>query len=104
MVSTMNIGTVIGFDYTSPLVSSRRNMPSAASGSSVIDNYISSDVQAGRTLGPFSLDKHRELYINRMGVIPKGHTPGKWQLISDLSHPEGMSVNDGIRPDLCSLH
>ena len=97
-------GFHIGFDYTSPLVSSRRNMPSAASRSSVIDKYISSEVQAGRILGPFSPDKHRELHINRMGVIPKGHTPGKWRLISDLSHPEGRSVNDGIRPDLCSLH
>ena len=39
----------------------------------------------------------------RMGVVPTGHTPGRWGLITDLSYPEGASVNDGIRRDLCSL-
>ena len=38
-----------------------------------------------------------------MGVIPKGHTPGKWRLITDLSHPEGNSVNEGIEPRLVSI-
>jgi len=38
-----------------------------------------------------------------MGVVPKGHTPGRWRLITDLSFPEGASVNDGIDPYLCSL-
>ena len=38
-----------------------------------------------------------------MGVIPKGHTPGRWRVITDLSHPPGFSVNDGIDPSLCSL-
>ena len=32
----------------------------------------------------------------------KGHTPGKWRLTTDLSHPPGASVNDRINPDLCS--
>ena len=38
-----------------------------------------------------------------MEVVPKGHVPGRWRLITDLSYPEGASVNDGIRPNLCSL-
>ena len=29
--------------------------------------------------------------------------PGKWQLIADLSSPDGASVNDGIEKGLCSL-
>ena len=36
-------------------------------------------------------------------MVPKGHTPGKWRLITDLSFPEGDSVNDGIAPQLCSF-
>ena len=36
-------------------------------------------------------------------MIPKGHQTGKWRLIVDLSAPKGASVNDGIRPELCSL-
>ena len=43
------------------------------------------------------------IHISRFGVIPKGHKPGKWRLITDLSHPSGKSVNDGIDQSLCSL-
>ena len=34
---------------------------------------------------------------------PKKYQPGKWRLILDLSHPENKSVNNGIKPELCSL-
>ena len=40
--------------------------------------------------------------ISMFGVIPKG-TPGKWQLIVDLSAPEESSVNDGVDISICSL-
>ncbi len=43
------------------------------------------------------------LQVNRIGVVPKGHNTGKWRLITDLSFPSGLSVNDGIDPQLCSL-
>ena len=49
-------------------------------------------------LGPFPL-----LQVNKMGVIPKGHTPGKWRLITDLSSPTCTSVNDGIETEVTSL-
>ena len=42
-------------------------------------------------------------HIDRFGVIPKGHSTGKWRLITDLSFPPNLSVNDGIDPSLCSL-
>ena len=54
-------------------------------------------------LGPFQSHQLPEQHINRMGVVPKGHTPGSWRLITDLSYPEGGSVNDGIDSRLCSL-
>ena len=44
-----------------------------------------------------------EVHINRFGVIPKKHKLGKWHLITDLSFPEGASINDAIDPSLCSL-
>ena len=44
------------------------------------------------------------LHTSRFGVIPKGHQSGKWRLIVNLSAPKWASVNDGIRPELCSLH
>ena len=42
--------------------------------------------------------------MSRFGVIPKQHKRDLWQLIVELSHPLGFSVNDGIPKDLCSLH
>ena len=96
-------GFRIGFDHASRLNSATRNMPSAASNPQVIDAYISAEAQAGRMLGPFSRADVSTLHVNRMGLVPKGRTPGKWRLITDLSFPEGASVNDGVPADLCSL-
>ena len=56
-----------------------------------------------RIIGPFTQAEVEGVQVSRFGVIPKRHQPGKWQLILDLSTPEGMSVNDGIDKDLCSL-
>ena len=68
----------------------------------MITEYIEREVALGRFLGPFS-HPPPNTHLNRFGVIPKGHTPGKWRLITDLSAPRGLSVNDGIAPRLCSL-
>ena len=60
-------------------------MHSARVHAQVVSTYIEAEVQAGRMLGL------------------KGHMPGQWKLITDLSHPEGGSVNNGTQPHLCSL-
>ena len=59
-------------------------------------------------LGPFSPSAQVQVslppcHVNRFGVIPKGRNTGRWRLITDLSFPPGLGVNDGIDPDLCSL-
>ena len=54
-------------------------------------------------LAPYRDGQVGDLHVNGMGVIPKGHTPGKWQLITDISYPAGESVNDSIDASLCSL-
>ncbi len=55
-------------------------------------------------LGPLSTEQTPpHTHINRMGLAPKGHNTGKWRIITDLSHPQGASVNDGVDPSLCSL-
>ena len=78
-------------------------MPSAREHPDVVSRYVKEEVRGGRILGPFPRGSIVGLHLNRLGVIPKGHTPGQWRLITDLSFPEGTSVNDGINPDLCSL-
>lgn len=55
-------------------------------------------------LGPFtSREQLPPVHISRFGIIPKGYNTGKWRLITDLSFPDGHSVNDGIDRNLCSL-
>ena len=99
----IQFGFRLGFDYSSPLRPAQRNMPSAAAHPEVISRYVENEISGGRIFGPFPKGEIPKLQINRMGVIPKGHTPGKWRMITDLSFPEGASVNDGIDPQLCSL-
>ena len=96
-------GFRVGFQCHSPLKSATSNMPSAREHPDVVQQYIMEELAKGRLLGPFQLDQLRGMHINRFGVIPKGHNSGKWRLITDLSFPEGLSVNDGIDPCLCSL-
>ena len=81
-----------------------RNLPSALQHPRVVSEYLSNEAELGRMLGPFQPGtlEGPSIQINRMGVIPKGHS-GKWRVISDLSHPPGHSVNDAIDPELCSL-
>lgn len=79
-------------------------MKSALDNQEVVDRYLSKEVELGRVMSPIIPERLPHIQINRFGVIPKNHQPRKWRLIVDLSHPAGNSVNDGIEPELCSLH
>ena len=99
-------GFRIGFHRPAPLQSASRNMLSALQHPEVVREYLEKECSMNRMLGPYSRSEVKgmpPLHINRFGVIPKGHNTGKWRLITDLSHPSGCSVNDGIDPALCSL-
>lgn len=100
----LQVGFRVGFQYGSPLKSAASNMASAHVHREVISEYLHKERALGRMLGPFSTTHPLPpLHINRFGVIPKGHNTGKWRLITDLSFPDGSSVNDGIDAALCSL-
>ena len=97
-------GFRVGFERPRPLRSAESNCPSAAAHPQVITEYIEKEDSLGCFLGPFHHgDAPTNTHLNKFGVIPKGHTPGKWRLITDLSAPRGLSINDGIAPQLCSL-
>ena len=68
-----------GLDLTTldSLRPARRNMPSAEQHPEVIDWYLEAELRAGRILGPFSPGLILIGQINRLGVVPKGHTPEK---------------------------
>lgn len=69
----------------------------------VISKYKGDEIASGRIFGPFPKGRIPNLQINRMGMVTKGHTPGGWCLVTDLSFPKGASVNDGIDLQRCSL-
>ena len=95
-------GFRLGFGYGEVrLRSASRNMRSAEDNGEVVEQYLAKECELGRVVGP--LEPNDSVHVSRFGVIPKPHQPGKWRLIVDLSAPKGVSVNDGIPPDLCSL-
>lgn len=96
-------GFRISYDYQSHSCKRvRGNMCSAADHPEVVQEYIAKECAEGRTMEPFDPSKLPEVQTTRFRVIPKRNSNG-WQLILDLSSPEGWSMNDGINPDLCSL-
>ena len=70
-------GFRVGFDYSFPLRPTRRNMPSAAAHPDVINKYVGDEIASGRIFGPFHKRGIPNLQINCMGVVPKGHSPGR---------------------------
>ena len=97
-------GFRIGFNYNSQSIrSAKSNMRSATQHPQVVSDYITRECMERRMLELQQQDQVDGLQISRFGVIPKKNQPGKWRLITDLSSPNGASVNDGIDPALCSL-
>ena len=77
-------------------------MPSAEEKAEVVYEYPQTEIMAGCVLRLLDLSDFPHVHTSQFGVIPKS-TPGKWRLIVDMSSPEGLSVNDGIKESLCSL-
>ena len=103
ILKSIKQGFRIGVDSKYNLISATKNMHSTALNPQVINEYIKQESEAGNIIGPFPKELAPNVHINRFGVIPKKHQPGKWRLITDLSYPEDASVNDAIKSELCSL-
>ena len=111
LVEGIRCGFRIGYDYSSQVgISATSNMHSAREHPEPIDRYVREELSAGRILrlpsgGAEEGARHRgiHVHVSRFGIIPKPHQPGKWRLITDLSSPNGSSVNDGVSPSLCSV-
>ena len=96
-------GFHIGMNPNQQCISARDNMRSAKENPQPVNDYLATELAAGRIVGPFEPHELPNGQVSRFGVIPKANQPGKWRLIVDLSSPNGYSVNDGIAPELCSL-
>ena len=89
----------IGFNPDHPLRAAPGNFSSVQNNPAIVDRYIANEVASGRLVESQDPNIRR----NPIGIIPKPHQPGKFQLIVDLSAPQGFSVNGGISAELCSL-
>ena len=96
-------GFHIGFNRNHPCKSATENMRSALANPQPVDEYLATELAAGRVVGPFTSEQVIGAQVSRFGVIPKHNQPNKWRLILDLSSPKGYSVNDGISSGVCSL-
>ena len=97
-------GFRVGFDHHQcSLRSQGTNHPSSLIKEGVVDDRLSSEIEASRLLGPIAPHWKPLIHVSPMGLVPKPHVNNKFRLIVDLSHPRGFSVNDGIPPNLCSL-
>ena len=82
---------------------SKVNLQRAINHPEVVEQYLHTELNLGRLVGPFCPSLTPTVHISRFGIIPKNHQESKWRLIVDLSFPSGHSVNDGIPKELCSL-
>lgn len=81
-------GFKIGFkNPLSQLRSSKKNLLGALQHPQVVDDYLQAEIAEHRVIGPFQMEDIPAAHISRFGVIPKHHSPNKWRLIVDLSHP-----------------
>ena len=97
-------GFMYGFrlNYTGVTVQSDiKNLKSANLHLSELKQKINTEVSLDRMVGPFDVQPLNNFKISPVGLIPK--TDGSWRLISHLSYPPGISVNDGIDDNLCSV-
>ena len=83
--------------------SARSNMQSVGKNQLVVCDYLRSETEAGKLIGPLEKMAVPDLHISCFGVIPKSQQPGKWRLIVDLSRPRKHSVNDGVLKEYCYL-
>lgn len=79
-----------------------KNLNSALQNPQILRQKIEIETQAGRVAGPFSSLPMPNMQISPSGLVPK-KSPGEFRFIQHLSFPEGLSVNDGIPREFCSV-
>lgn len=94
-------GFRIGFSPSQSLERGGSNHQSVILNPDTVTAHIADEV-AKRKLQP--VEDTSAVHISPMGIIPKANQRNKFRLICDLSYPQAHSVNDGIDPELCSLH
>ena len=97
-------GFHLGFAHDKTLLQSHKgNLHSSMSNPNIISAHIISELAKGRLVGLVEEVLLPGIQVSPIGLVPKGHITGRWQVIVHLSAPKNFSVNDGISEVLCSL-
>ena len=84
IVGRLEHGFRIRFNLSQYLTPTKCNLTSTNEWVEEVTRYIEKLLLLGSIVGPLKPDSIWQ--IKRMGMIPKGHTPGKWHMITNLSH------------------
>ena len=102
--SGLSSGFRIGFDRRgASLRAAPKNHPSASANRTVVRDYIHTELEAGRLVGPIDRQVVPLVHTSPIGLVPKSSQVNQWRMIVDLSCPRGHSINDGISQKLASL-
>ena len=77
------------------------NLPFAAAHPQEVSDYLQKECVAGRMAGPFPRPPFFPFHFSGLGVFPK--QDGSWQVITHLSAPGGLSINDYIDAESVTL-
>ena len=78
------------------------NLKSAYQYPKELQFLLDQEIEKGRILGPFAQPPISNLHISPIGLVPK--KTGGWRLITHLSHPLGLSINEYIDPASASVN
>ena len=88
--------------YTGPQFAfTTRNLQSASSQPSILDDTLATECSLNRILGPFDFPPLPNFRSSGLGLVPKHD--GGWRTIYHLSSPPGRSINDFIDPQTYTL-
>ena len=77
------------------------NLPLAAAHPEVVTEYLLKECAAGCMAGSFPQPPFSPFHCSGLGVVPK--KDGSWRIITHLSAPDGLSINDHIDPGSVTL-
>lgn len=78
------------------------NHKSALQNPHAIKTYIQRNIAMNRIAGPYENPPYEEYMCNPMAAVPKS-TEGELRILTNMSYPDGTSVNDGIDREDCTV-
>ena len=97
IVDLLQYGFPLDFDRSKPLNATYQNHSSAIKFPEHINKYISTEIEYGAILGPFT-EYPFPCHVSPFLTREKPHSENS-RVILDLSFPVGQSVNDGVSKD-----